>query len=59
MLKVTGLNELSMIIEDNNRIEKAEKEIRKNRIKELVSQGIDKEIATVMVDAGIACGIQL
>ncbi len=59
MLKVTGLNELSMIIEDNNRIEKAEKEIRKNRIKELVSQGIDKEIATVMVDAGIACGVQL
>lgn len=59
MLKVTGLNELSMIIEDNNRIEKAEMEIRKNRIKELVSQGIDKEIATVMVDAGIACGVQL
>ncbi len=59
MLKVNGLNELAMIIEDNNRIEKAEREIKKNRIKELVSQGINREIAKVMVESGIACGIQL
>ena len=58
-MKVNGLNELAMIIEDNNRIEKAEKEIRKNRINELIAEGIDKEIAKVMVDAGIACGVQL
>lgn len=59
MMKVNGLNELAIIIEDNNRIEKAEKEIRKNRINELIAEGIDKEIAKVMVDAGIACGVQL
>lgn len=59
MLKVNGLNELAMIIEDNNRIEKAEREIKKNRIKELVSQGINREIVKVMVESGIACGIQL
>lgn len=59
MIKVTGLNELALIIEDNNMIEKAEKEIKKDRIKELISQGIDKEIAKVMVEAGIACGVQI
>ncbi len=31
-MKITGLNELAEIIESNNRIEKAEKEIKKNRI---------------------------
>lgn len=59
MIKVTGLNELALMIEDNNMIEKAEKEIKKDRIKELISQGIDKEIAKVMVEAGIACGVQI
>lgn len=59
MIKVTGLNELALIIEDNNMIEKAEKKIKKDRIKELISQGIDKEIAKVMVEAGIACGVQI
>lgn len=48
MLKVNGLNEVATIVEENNRIEKAEKEIKKNRVKELISQGIDKEIAKVM-----------
>ena len=59
MIKVTGLNELALMIEDNNMIEKAEKEIKKDRIKELISQGIDREIAKVMVEAGMACGVQL
>lgn len=58
-MKVTGFNELAEIIENNNRIEKAEKEIKKNRIKELVAEGIDREIAKVMVEAGLACGVQL
>lgn len=59
MIKVTGLAELAEIIESNNLIEKAEREIRKNRIKELVAQGIDKEIAKAMVDAGLSCGVYL
>ena len=59
MLKVTGLSELAEIIESNNRIEKAEREIKKNRIKELIAEGIDKEIARVMVEAGLSCGVQL
>ena len=53
MLKVTGLNELAEIIESNNRIEKAEKEILKDRIKELIAEGIDPEIAKVMAKVGL------
>lgn len=58
-MKVKGIRELAEIIESNSRIEKAEKEIKKNRIKELVAEGIDREIAKVMVEAGLACGVQL
>jgi hypothetical protein len=53
MVKVTGISELAEIIEANNRIEKAEREIKKNRVKELVAQGIDKEIAKVMAEQGL------
>ena len=56
-MKVKGLNELAQIIEENNRIEKAEREIKKNRIKELVSQGIDKEIAKVMCQVEFEYGL--
>lgn len=53
MVKVTGLNELAEIIEANNRIEKAEREIKKNRVKELISEGIDPQIAQVMANVGL------
>lgn len=59
MTKIIGLSELAEIIESNNRIEKAGREIKKNRIAELMAQGIDRELAKVMVDAGLACGVQL
>lgn len=59
MIKVTGLAEMAEIIESNNWIEKVEREIRKNRIKELVAEGINKEIAKAMVDAGLTCGLYL
>ena len=50
MVKVTGLEVLSEIVEQNERIKKAEREIRKQRIKELIAQGIDKMVAEAMVD---------
>lgn len=53
MIKVSGLNELAEIIESNNRIEKAEREIKKMRVKELKAQGIDPEIAAVMASVGL------
>lgn len=57
MVKVTGLETLAEIIESNNRIEKAEREIKKMRIAELVAEGVDKEIAKVMVQSFIDCGL--
>lgn len=57
MVKVTGLEALAEIIESNNRIEKAEREIKKMRIAELVAEGVDKEIAKVMVQSFINCGL--
>ncbi|WP_166445742.1 hypothetical protein [Enterocloster lavalensis] len=57
MIKVTGLETLAEIIESNNRIEKAEREIKKMRIAELVAEGVDKEIAKVMVQSFIDCGL--
>lgn len=53
MIKVTGFNELAEIIEANNRIEKAEREIKKNRVKELMAEGVDREIAKVMAEVGL------
>ena len=55
MIKVTGLNELAMMIETAERHRKAEREVRKQRIAEIVAEGIDKDIATAMVDAFLAC----
>lgn len=50
MIEVKGLEIIGEIVEQNERIEKAEKEIRKQRIKELIAQGIDKMVAEVMAD---------
>lgn len=49
-IKVNGLNELAMMIEENERIRKAEKEIKKQNVKRMVSEGVDPEIAKIMVD---------
>lgn len=60
-MKVTGLNELAGIIEEvefeRNIIKKAEKEIKKQRIAEMVAEGIDKAMAKVMVESMMACGL--
>lgn len=58
MIKVTGLDILAEITEENSRIEKAERQIRKDKVNELVSQGIDKEIAKAMTKAYWDCGIR-
>jgi hypothetical protein len=50
MMKVYGLNELAMMVEADNRIKKAEKEIKKNNIKRIEAEGVDPEIAKVMVN---------
>lgn len=60
-MKVKGLNELAKMVEYNTVIENHEKkairEIRKQRIAELIAEGVDKEIAKVMVNAELASGL--
>ena len=52
MYKVSGINELAQIIESNNLIEQHERQAKKalikQRINELISQGIDLQVARVM-----------
>lgn len=38
-------------------IKKAEREIKKQRINELIAEGIDKVTAKAMVEAFMACGL--
>lgn len=60
MTKVTGINELAQYIEYNemvrNHSKKAERELKKQKIAEMVASGVDKEIAKVMVNAMWECG---
>lgn len=61
MIKVTGLNELAMVIAEEEIIKKHEKKakrvLKKEKLAELMAQGIDKELAKVMVDAYWSCGL--
>ncbi|MBR2540360.1 MAG: hypothetical protein IKE85_05990 [Mogibacterium sp.] len=56
-MKITGLNEWAQAIAYDEIVEKhikkAEKEIKKNRIKELIAEGIDPEVAKVMAKVGL------
>ena len=57
MIKVDGLNLIEEMVNERNLEMKVERDIKKDKINQLVSQGIDKEIAKVMVEAFEACGI--
>lgn len=60
-MKVTGINELAQYIEYEEIVRKherkAKKEIKKEKINELVAQGIDKEIAKAMTEAFMFCNL--
>lgn len=57
MVEIKGLNELAQIIAYDEIVEthikKAEKEATNNRVKELMAEGIDKELAKVMAKVGL------
>lgn len=55
-IAVYGLDKVAAMVEETERIKKAEREIRKQRIAEMVAEGVDKEMATIMVDALIIYG---
>lgn len=57
-MRVKGLEIIEGIVKSEERIRKAEREIRKQRINELVAQGIEKTIAEVMVDTFTAYNVK-
>ena len=49
MIKVTGLNVIEEIVNEEDLLRKVERDSKKDKVNQLVEQGIDKEIAKVMV----------
>lgn len=57
MKKVTGLNIIEELVGEEELNRKINKDIKNDKINQLTSQGIDKEIAKVMVDVFDLYGI--
>ena len=49
MIKVTGLNVIEEIVNEEDLLRKVEKDSKKDKINQLISQGVDKEMAKIMV----------
>ncbi len=49
MIKVTGLNIIEEIVNEEDLLRRVERDSKKDKINQLVAQGIDREIAKVMV----------
>ena len=58
MVEVKGLNLIEEIVGEENLKRKIAKDIRKDKIKQLMEQGVDRKMAIVMVDAFASCGIE-
>ena len=49
MIKVTGLNIIEEIVNEEDLLRKVEKDSKKDKINQLIAQGVDKEMAKIMV----------
>ncbi len=49
MIKVTGLNIIEEIVNEEDLLRKVEKDSNKDKVKQLIAQGVDKEMAKTMV----------
>lgn len=49
MIKVTGLNIIEEIVNEEDLLRKVERDSKKDRINQLIAQGVDKEMAKIMV----------
>lgn len=56
-MKITGLNIIEEMVNGDALARKIEKDVYNDKVKQLVAQGIDREIAKVMVKAFDSCGI--
>lgn len=52
MTEIKGFNEVAKRAEAIEKVKELNRRARKNRIADLVSQGIDRELAAIMVDTG-------
>ena len=57
MIKVTGLNVIEEIVNDEDLLRKVERDSKKDKINQLISQGVDKEMAKIMVKVFTEYGI--
>lgn len=57
MIKVTGLNVIEEMVNARELEKKIKRDIKKDQIKQLTDQGIDKEMAKVMVEAFQSVGL--
>ena len=49
MIKVKGLNIIEEIVNEEDLLRKVERDSKKDKINQLISQGVDKEMAKIMV----------
>lgn len=49
MIKVTGLNMIEEIVNEEDLVRKVERDIKKDKVNQLIAQGVDKEMAKIMV----------
>lgn len=56
-MKVTGLNIIEEMVAEIELEKKIKRDIKNDQIKQLTAQGIDKEMAKVMVEAFQNCGL--
>ena len=49
MIKVTGLNVIEEIVNEEDLLRKVERDSKKEKVNQLISQGVDKEMAKIMV----------
>lgn len=56
-MKVTGLNIIEEMVNGMELTRKIEKDVYNDKVNQLVAQGVEREIAKVMVKAFDSCGI--
>ena len=56
-MRIVGMSELAEMIETDERLKKAQKGIERNRVKQMVAEGVDPKIAKTMVKSLMACGL--
>ena len=49
MIKVTGLNVIEEIVNEEDLLRKVKRDSKKDKVNQLIAQGVDKEMAKIMV----------